>query len=73
MNNINKPIDLAVVDTKESILQTLNSASLPISVLSLIVADINHIVKAQEKLTIDQLRAQSVEVNSQPEEEIHEA
>ena len=53
-----KPIDLVVAETKENILQILNSAGLPITILNLILSDIHGIVKAQEKATLDRLRAE---------------
>ena len=53
-----KPIDLVVEDTKDSVYKVLNNSGLPISAISMIVREINTNVETQYSNQLNRLRSE---------------
>jgi heme exporter protein D len=55
---MNKPIGLMIYDTKQGLIDVLNNSGLPVSVLSMIMNEVNSLVREQERVQLNQLREQ---------------
>ena len=56
MDNNKKSFDLIVEDTKESVIKVLNESTLPITVISMILKEINNIVDKDVSYSLQRQR-----------------
>ena len=64
-----KPINLLIDDTKDEIINVLNSSGLPISILAMIMKDVNNLVTTQHQNTIVSERTSYLEELRKEKEE----
>ncbi len=69
-----KPINLLIDDTKDEIIGVLNSSGLPISILAMIMKEVNNLVTTQYQNTIASERTSYLEeLRKEKEEEEQKA
>jgi hypothetical protein len=61
-----KTFDMAVIETKQLIIKTLNESNLPITVISMIIKEIDNIMNNEVKISLER---QISEINKKMEEE----